>query len=147
MFETPLAIVVAEDDPDDRFLLQQAFRAVVAHAEIEFVENGLDLLKTLRRASLLPDLVILDLNMPLMDGRQALREIRSDPLLSGQRIIVLTTSFAKEEEIACRAQGVVDYIRKPSSFTELVDLVGAVMRVVLRPVSAPDRPAAGQRSQ
>lgn len=131
MIDLPISILVAEDDPDDRLLLAQAFNAVASKADIKFVENGLELLEALRRNAS-PDLVILDLNMPLLDGRQALQQIRNDPLLREQKIIVLTTSFAPEEEESCRAQGVVDYLRKPSRFSELVDIVSVVMRMMLK---------------
>lgn len=71
----------------------------------------------------LPDLLLLDLNMPLKDGRQALQELRSNPCFATLPIVVLTTSSSDEDKNACIAAGANDYVVKPSSFTELLHIV------------------------
>jgi CheY-like chemotaxis protein len=103
----PATILMAEDDPDDRLLTQEALREAELNNDILFVENGEELLNYLRRSGNFSDkskfpkprLILLDLNMPKMDGREALEEIKADPKLRSIPIIVLTTSKAEEDII------------------------------------------------
>ncbi len=130
---------MAEDDPDDRYLAAEALRE--AHSDdnpddnLIFVEDGEKLLQYLRRqgdyAALpdtgLPDLILLDLNMPRMDGREALREIKRDPFLKQIPIVVFTTSQSDEDVERSYALGVNSFIVKPTSFDEMVRAFGTVI--------------------
>ncbi|GGC68163.1 response regulator [Marinobacter halophilus] len=125
-------ILIADDDPDDQLLIQEAFAERCANCQLCFVANGVELMGYLRGAAPeselstdcpLPDLLLLDLNMPLKDGRQALLEIRADPALRELPTIVLTTSGNDEDKAFCLAQGANDYIVKPSRYTELLTIV------------------------
>lgn len=119
-------LLFAEDDEDDRLLVQSAFESVKAPFELYFAEDGEDLLNFLRHRGkysdgkiTTPDLILLDLNMPKKDGRQALREIKSEPELSCIPIIILTTSKAREDITSCYTPGANTFICKPQTYVEL----------------------------
>ncbi|HEU4390506.1 MAG TPA: response regulator [Blastocatellia bacterium] len=124
-------ILIADDDSDDRMMALDAFRENRLTNELRFVEDGQELMDFLRRkgrytglAGLpLPALILLDLNMPKKDGREALKEIKADPALRRIPIVVMSTS--KEEEDIYRAYdlGVSSFITKPASFESLVEIV------------------------
>ncbi|MBS3810074.1 MAG: response regulator [Desulfobacterales bacterium] len=126
-----MVVLVAEDDPDDRFLIQQAFHESGISGALHFVEDGQQLLDYLFRRARHPDAasfswpacILLDLNMPRKNGRQALREIREDPELKGLQVVVLTTSASKEDKKFCYELGVSGYVTKPGSFGELMDFM------------------------
>lgn len=122
------SILIAEDDPDDQLMLQDAFCEAGPNCELHFVGNGVELLNYLAGAeqdqdSLLPDLLLLDLNMPLKDGRQALKELRANPAFTTLPVVVLTTSSSEEDKSACMADGANGYLVKPPSYTELLNIV------------------------
>jgi CheY-like chemotaxis protein len=101
----PITILMADDDPDDRLLLQEAWEENRLANVLHFVEDGEALMDYLHRrgryTSLinepLPGLILLDLNMPKKDGREALRELKADPHLRRIPVVVLTTSKAEED--------------------------------------------------
>jgi CheY-like chemotaxis protein len=122
-------ILMAEDDPDDRLLAAEALRETRAGDELRFVEDGEQLLDYLRRRgrwadpaqSPRPSLVLLDLNMPRMDGREALAAIKADPELRRIPVVVLTTSRSHDDVFRSYDQGANSFISKPVSFAGLVD--------------------------
>lgn len=124
-------ILIADDDPDDQLMIREAFAERCAHCQLCFVENGVELMDYLKADYAaagqtpcpLPDLLLLDLNMPLKDGRQSLLEIRADPALKTLPTVVLTTSRNDEDKAFCLAQGANGYIVKPSRYTELLTIV------------------------
>jgi CheY-like chemotaxis protein len=126
-----LTILLADDDADDRLMAKEALEESHLLNPLETVEDGEQLLDYLRRNGKysdladqpLPGLILLDLNMPRMDGREALKEIKSDPKLCHIPIIVLTTSKAEEDIYRTYNLGVNSFITKPVSFTALVDLM------------------------
>ncbi len=121
-------ILMADDDPDDRLLAREALEEVGATCEIVCVADGGALLDYLHRrgayagADALPRpyLILLDLNMPRMDGREALRQIKGDPDLRRIPVVVLTTSNAEEDVRRCYELGANAYITKPMTFEGLV---------------------------
>ncbi len=123
-------IVIADDDPDDRFLIEDAFRESGVMNELKFVEDGEELLELLRGVGryaeggggVRPGLVLLDLNMPRMDGRQALKEIRADEQLHNIPVVILTTSMADDDVLGAYDSGANSYISKPGTFEDLVDV-------------------------
>ena len=126
-----MTILMADDDADDRLMAQEAFDEVRLANELHFVEDGEALLDYLyrrghyatRRAGQEPGLILLDLNMPKKDGRQALQEIKADPALRHIPIVVLTTSRAEEDILRTYDLGVNSFITKPVTFGGLVELV------------------------
>ena len=127
-------ILLADDDPDDRLLAQEALRENDLEAEMRCVEDGEELLDYLHRRngyadpaeSPRPDLILLDLNMPRMDGGTALRAIKQDPALRAIPVVVLSTANTLAEVDELYAAGANSFITKPQSFDSLVEIVGSL---------------------
>ena len=128
----PVTIIIADDDIDDRMLIEDAFVESRLANPLVFVENGEELLQCLRNEGTFregglgrrkPGLILLDLNMPRMDGRTALAHIKADPELRRIPVVVLTTSKAEEDVLRTYDLGVNSFITKPVSFEALVDVV------------------------
>lgn len=126
----PISILVADDDADDRLLIREAFAENRIKNDLDFVEDGEQLLAYLRREGDFshldgaphPGVILLDLNMPKRDGREALADIKSDPSLRRIPVVVLTTSKEEEDVMRTYDLGVSSYITKPVSFEDLVYL-------------------------
>lgn len=132
-------ILLAEDDEDDVLLIREAFHAAGMAADIRRVKDGVELMEYLdgarRGASApLPHLVLLDLDMPRMDGRQALHAIKARPELRHLAVVVLTGSRAPEDLSACYRAGASSYVAKPTSFEELVQTIQTLIDYWLRTV-------------
>lgn len=127
----PMTILSAEDDPDDCLLVEDAFHESGQESRLIFVGDGISLLQYLRHEgdyaepaeSPRPDLILLDLNMPLKDGRESLAEIKADPNLRSIPVVILTTSSAEEDIMRTYDLGGAGYITKPTSFQGMLDLV------------------------
>lgn len=126
----PIVILMADDDADDRLLAQDALSECNLANELHFVENGEELLDYLHRRGKFsqgnaprPGLILLDLNMPRKDGREALREIKSDPNLKRIPVIVLTTSKADTDISKIYDLGANSFIAKPVAFDALVKVM------------------------
>jgi len=131
-------LLMAEDDPDDRLLIQEAARSSLA-VDLRFVEDGQELLDYLRNEGKFkgeprPLLILLDLNMPRKDGREALEEIKNDPKLRRIPVVVLTTSNAEEDIFQSYDLGACGFIVKPSSYDDLVNSLKTVERYWLKTV-------------
>ncbi|HEY7885843.1 MAG TPA: response regulator [Cellvibrionaceae bacterium] len=129
-----LIILMADDDADDRLLAEEAMIESRVLNELHFVEDGVELLAYLRGEEKfadrgkypLPGLILLDLNMPKMDGREALAAIKSDQVLRRIPVVILTTSKAEEDMLRGYDLGAASYITKPVTFDVLVDLMRAL---------------------
>jgi CheY-like chemotaxis protein len=129
-----IAILVADDDLEDCMLIGDAMQQSRLANDIHFVHDGEELMDYLRHAgryadrrlSPRPGLILLDLNMPRKDGREALREIKADPCLHKIPVIVLTTSQAEEDICRSYDLGVNSYITKPVTFASMVELMRAL---------------------
>lgn len=124
-----ITILMADDDPDDRMLAKDALSENRLANDLHFVEDGEELLDYLYQRGEYneenapkPGLILLDLNMPRMDGREALRHIKSDAELKRIPVVVLTTSKAEQDIIRSYDLGVNSFISKPVTFEELVDV-------------------------
>lgn len=119
-------LLIAEDDPDDQYFFQEAIEVVHPQdVETHFVWDGAQLMRLLRESTKKTyhrNLVVLDLNMRVQDGRATLKELKTDPAFAGIPVVVLTTSDNEEDEEYCKQYGAV-YYRKPSSIVELVKIV------------------------
>lgn len=125
-----LFILVAEDDSDDRFLLQTAFKEKGYDDKIEFVENGVELIDFLANIQdkktshdSYPYFILLDLNMPKKDGREVLKEIKQHPVFKRIPIIVFTTTKNENEIKRCYELGANTYVVKPVSFEGLLKVL------------------------
>lgn len=127
----PITILMADDDEDDRLLTQDALAESRVLNELHFVEDGVELLEYLERKgkfvdksiSPRPGLILLDLNMPRMDGREALQAIKANPNLKGIPVVILTTSKQEEDMVKGYNLGAASYITKPVTFDGLVELM------------------------
>ncbi len=143
-----VTILVAEDDPDDRLLLEKAFEGLSGAGILEFAADGVELMDRLHRRGRFadparypePGLLLLDLNLPRKDGREALAEIKRDPALRALPVVVLTTSNAEEDVHRSYYLGANSYIRKPTSFTGLVSAVDSFSTYWLKVVELPLEP-------
>ena len=141
----PITILMADDDPDDRELTREAFEEAKLANDLRFVEDGVELLDYLHRrgkyadpaSSPRPGLILLDLNMPRKDGREALQEIKQDPRFRPIRVIVLTTSKAEEDILRTYNLSAASYITKPVTFERLVEVVRALGKYWLEIVELP----------
>lgn len=120
-------VLMADDDEDDRLLMQDAFRRNKFERALHFVEDGEQLLDYLRRRgpwadAPRPDLILLDLNMPRKDGREALREIKADPELRSIPVVVMTTSRAEADVQGSYEAGANSFIAKPANFESLQEV-------------------------
>lgn len=138
-------VLMADDNPDDRFLTREAFYEANLKNKLDFVENGEDLMDYLFRKNKyqnlvnepLPGLILLDLNMPRKDGREALKEIKSNPKLRKIPVIILTTSKAEEDILKTYDLGVNSFILKPISFDDFVDVIKIISKYWFDTVQLP----------
>ncbi len=127
-------ILLAEDDPDDRLLTRRALEKSRLASTVDTVEDGEELMKYLRRegkyadaeSASRPGLILLDLNMPRMDGREALKKIKSDSELRRIPVIVLTTSEAEQDILQTYDLGVNAFVTKPVTFDDLANTLQAL---------------------
>jgi CheY-like chemotaxis protein len=118
-------VLIAEDDEDDRMLVQSAFLENRADVHIDFALDGLDLMDILTKDTNIssPCFILLDLNMPRKDGREVLKEIKQDLRLKKIPVIVFTTANNETEIRRCYDLGANTYIVKPDSFKQLLEIV------------------------
>ena len=146
MPERPVRILLAEDDDDDYLLTTQALKENRLINTVDRVHDGVELLEYLHHqgeyASLgtapAPSLILLDLNMPRKDGREALREIKNDANLRRLPVVILTTSRAQEDIVRSYDLGVNSFITKPVGFHGLVDAVKVLGRYWFEVVELPE---------
>lgn len=137
---------MADDDSDDRLMTKEALEESRLANEFRVVENGEELMEYLRRegkyseagAAPRPGVILLDLNMPRKDGREALREIKADPELRRIPVVILTTSKAEEDIYRTYDLGANSYITKPVTFEGLVEVMRGLGRYWVEIVELPD---------
>jgi CheY-like chemotaxis protein len=131
-------ILIAEDDRDDRFLLQNAFVESGNFELLKFVENGVEVMSYLNdlvseNGENYPDLIILDLNMPKKNGKEVLGELRNHPVFKKIPVIIYTTTSSEIEMEKCFELGASTYIVKPASFELLLEVVEQIRTTWLSP--------------
>jgi two-component system response regulator len=142
---SPYTILLADDDPDDRVLTSDAIQEIGIKSELRFVENGEELVAYLQRKdkysdpkdSPKPSLILLDLHMPKMDGREALKIIKSNPDFKRIPVVVLTTSQAEEDIFRTYELGVNSFITKPVAFESMVEIMKTLSKYWFEIVSLP----------
>jgi CheY-like chemotaxis protein len=127
MSEKPLEILLVEDDAVDVMNVRRAFARNKLTNPIHVAQNGLEALDILRQGTL-PSrhLVLLDLNMPKMNGIEFLRELRADPALLATSVVVLTTSNEERDRVEAYKLNVAGYLLKPVTFPSFVDLMATL---------------------
>lgn len=133
-----------EDDPGDVLMTQEAFKDYKIANRLSVVTNGEDAIAYLRKQGRYtdvptPDLVLLDLNLPRRDGREVLRDVKSDAELRRIPVVVLTTSDAEEDVLASYDLHANAYVRKPVDFEQFVEAVRAIDDFFITVVRLPTR--------
>lgn len=144
----PITILMADDDEEDRMLASDALRESRVVNDLRFVEDGEQLFDYLRRtgkyadpdSAPYPGLILLDLNMPRKDGREALRELKGDPVLKRIPVVVMTTSKLEEDILRTYDMGANSFITKPVQFQSLVDIMREIGRYWIEIVELPGEP-------
>ena len=129
--EKTVTFLMADDDPDDRLMTQKALRSYRLKNGMRFVEDGEELMEYLLHrgryadpaSAPRPGVILLDLNMPRKDGREALAEIKADPDLRSIPVVVMTTSKAEEDIVRSYNLGVSAYVTKPVTFQSLAEVM------------------------
>lgn len=139
----PIIILMADDDADDRILTRDALEESRVLNDLRFVEDGEELMDFLNRRGKhadapRPGLILLDLNMPKKDGREALREIKADAELRRIPVVVMTTSKAEEDIYRSYDLGASSFITKPVTFDRLVELMKTMGQYWVEFVELPD---------
>ncbi len=136
---------MADDDPDDQLMAREAFEENKMANTLQIVSDGQELMDYLKHRGKYnadnapkPGLILLDLNMPKMDGRTALTEIKNDPELKRIPIVVLTTSKSDEDVISSYDGGVSSFITKPVTFEGLLNVTKQIGRYWFGIVVLPD---------
>ncbi|MEZ5944441.1 MAG: response regulator [Planctomycetaceae bacterium] len=145
-----VTFLMADDDPDDRLLAQKALKEYQLSSGMKFVEDGEELMDYLLRrgrfedpqTSPRPGVILLDLNMPKKDGRQALEEIKSDPVLRRIPVVVMTTSKAEEDVLRTYDLGVNAFITKPVTFQGLTEVMKVLSMFWFEVVRLPEEQTA-----
>jgi len=147
----PITILIADDDEEDRILTQEALAGARLANDLRFVVDGQDLIDYLRREGSYangeqapaPGIILLDLNMPRLDGREALGVIKADPELRQIPIVVLTTSSAETDVEQAYQLGVNSFITKPVTFAGLVEVMQDFSRYWFEIVELPRHAGSG----
>lgn len=145
----PITILLVDDDADDQELAREAFAGSLLANDLHCVESGEEMLAYLRREGAYakpaiaptPGLVLLDLNMPGIGGREALQRMKADPTLKHIPVVVMTTSKADEDVLSSYQHGANSYITKPVTFAGLINVVKGLQRYWLQIVALPPDPA------
>lgn len=124
----PKVLLIVEDNLHDLELARVALELSDVQCEVRVARDGQEALDLLRALSVLPDLVLLDLNMPRLNGHEVLAAVKGDPALRQVPVVVFTTSDEPRDRQAATAAGADDYVLKPGGFGELIDTLNGFGR-------------------
>lgn len=129
--KTSPQLLIVDDDADDREIIRDAFAATLSAAEYVCLENGDRLIEHLegQLEHTLPALILLDLNMPGKDGRETLKDIKTDKRYQHIPVVVFTTSSSHRDRLMAYELGANCFITKPDTFNKLVELTGCIARL------------------
>ncbi|GAB3934033.1 response regulator [Larkinella terrae] len=130
-------IAVVDDDEDDLFLIQEAFKACLKEEKVVLANSGQDLLAQLETLPILPSFLLLDLNMPRMSGFELLGKLRADARYNLMPILVFSTSSAQPDIDRAYELGANSYVKKPSSFDDYKSVVEDLCNFWLHVASTP----------
>ncbi|MBL7933506.1 MAG: response regulator [Bacteroidia bacterium] len=127
------SILIADDDHDDQYMIKQAFANIKFNANVQFVNDGVELMDYLNKRGkyhqqnlISPRIILLDLNMPKKDGRECLKEIKGNPNLKKIPVIVYSTSSNPDDMSYAYEHGASSYITKPYSYKELIHTMDVI---------------------
>ena len=142
--ERQIEVLLVEDDPGDVMMTREAFQDYKLHNELHVVSDGAEAMAFLRQEGEYagrprPDLVLLDLNLPRMDGRQVLEAIKSDPELASIPVVVLTTSENEDDVLRSYSLHANAYVTKPVDFQRFIEVVRRIDDFFVTVVRLPRR--------
>lgn len=122
----PARVLVVEDNDGDIRLVQEALKQIKSSCQLTIAKDGIAALEHLRQSAEQPDLILLDLNLPLKDGREVLQEIKQDHRLMHIPVVILTSSRAPEDVTTAYGMHANCYLSKPSRVNEFFSLLASV---------------------
>ncbi|MDQ1585098.1 MAG: hypothetical protein QOH80_463 [Actinomycetota bacterium] len=139
-----IEVLLVEDDPGDVLMTREAFEDHKVQNQLHVVNDGVEAMAFLRREgehadAPRPDLVLLDLNLPRMDGREVLNAIKSDPDLASIPVVILTTSEAEEDVLRSYSLHANAYVTKPVDFERFIKVVRQIDEFFVTVVRLPSR--------
>jgi CheY-like chemotaxis protein len=139
-----IEVLLVEDDPGDVLMTREAFEDYKLSNQLHVVNDGAEAMEFLRQEGAhidapRPDLVLLDLNLPRMDGREVLEAIKTDPSLANIPVVVLTTSEAEEDVLRSYSLHANAYVTKPVDFERFIDVVRQIDDFFVSVVRLPSR--------
>jgi CheY-like chemotaxis protein len=142
--ERPVEVLLVEDDPGDVMMTREAFQDYKLHNQLHVVSDGAEAMEFLRQEGEhagrpRPDLVLLDLNLPRMDGRQVLEAIKSDPELASIPVVVLTTSENEDDVLRSYSLHANAYVTKPVDFARFIEVIRQIDDFFVTVVRLPRR--------
>ena len=142
--ERPIEVLLVEDDPGDVMMTREAFQDYKLHNQLHVVSDGAEAMEFLRQEGEYagrprPDLVLLDLNLPRMDGRQVLEAIKSDPELASIPVVVLTTSENEDDVLRSYSLHANAYVTKPVDFARFIEVIRQIDDFFVTVVRLPRR--------
>ena len=120
-------ILLAEDDKDDRELFCEALTNISAHTTIHYAENGIEVLNKLEELTTSPDMIFLDINMPVMNGWQCLKTLKEDNRYKNIPIVVYSSSSHQREKDIARDMGALLFFTKPNDFYQFMEKLGSII--------------------
>lgn len=140
----PIDILLIEDNPADIRLTQEAFRDCKVANRLQVARDGLEAMRflQLKASGAMPDLILLDLNMPLMDGWEILTELKNNDRLKTIPVIVLTTSETEQDVLRSYQLGANSYITKPVDLVQFIRVIHSIENFWLTMVKLPAKPVA-----
>jgi CheY-like chemotaxis protein len=142
--ERQIEVLLVEDDPGDVMMTREAFQDYKVHNQLHVVSDGAEAMAFLRQEGEYaghprPDLVLLDLNLPRMDGRQVLESIKSDPELASIPVVVLTTSENEDDVLRSYSLHANAYVTKPVDFQRFIEVIRQIDDFFVTVVRLPRR--------
>jgi len=127
-----ITVLIIDDDEDDRFFMEQAFKANSPYTQLYLAANGQRALDLLGSAQPLPDIVLLDLNMPGLSGFEVLKRLKQSPRYQSIPVVILTTSDALADQEQSRQLGATEFITKPTTYDGLSDIAERIRLTVAK---------------
>ena len=126
-----ITVLIIDDDEDDRFFMQQAFLTDSPYTQVHLAASGQPALDLLDSTRSLPDVVLLDLNMPVMDGFEVLSHLKQSTRYQSLPVVILTTSDAGEDQERARRLGATEFITKPTTYSGLSAVAQRIRRALV----------------
>lgn len=128
----PIRILLVEDDEDDVTFFELALKKQQVATHLTTLTDGDQVMPYLKQASANPDLLVLDLNLPRLPGRDVLTQVKQSPVCRGISVVILSTSSAQEDSDFCIANGADRFLTKPASLTRLSTMLADVLEVTMK---------------